>query len=105
MKIDKPQFTDNMRFFVGELKKNEDYNKYILMPYMTCPIPYWNFKETYMPINDYSVKYGVKTPNLNEILDKSIAVHCWEHNSIGNKLDIKGCDNKSLFGIIRSHLQ
>lgn len=105
MIIDKPQFTDNMKFFQAELKKKEDYNKHILMPYMTCPIPYWNFKEIYMPINDYSVKYGVALPNLNEILDKSIAVHCWENYSIGNKLDIKGCDNKSLFGIIRSHLQ
>tara|TARA_R110000782_G_scaffold139851_12_gene232360 strand:- start:138 stop:1670 length:1533 start_codon:yes stop_codon:yes gene_type:complete len=107
MIVDKPQYTDNMRTFVAELKKKPEYDKYIVMPNATCSVPFWNFKELYLPLDEYSVKYSVTPLNKNDILNASagcFALHCWENFSIGNKIDIAGCDSKSIFGIIRSRL-
>ena len=104
MIIDKPQYTDNMRTFTAELKKRPEYDKYIVMPNDTCSVPFWNFKELYLPLDEYSVKYSVSPLNKTDILNNSFALHCWENFSIGNKIDIANCDSDSIFGVIRSHL-
>ena len=104
MIIDKPQYTDNMRTFTAELKKRPEYDKYIVMPNDTCSVPFWNFKELYLPMDEYSVKYSVSPLNKTDILNNSFALHCWENFSIGNKIDIANCDSDSIFGVIRSHL-
>ena len=105
MIVEKAQYTDNMRMFTSELKKRPEYDKYVVMPNATCSVPFWNFKELYLPLDEYSVKYSVPPLNKTDILNNCFALHCWENFSIGNKIDIANCDSDSIFGIIRSRLQ
>ena len=102
--IDAPQFTDNMKLFQTELKK-EDYEKYYIEPNMTCGVPWWDFKELYEDKGIYTTKYNVEVKTKNWLLTNAFALHCWEHFTIGNKIDVLGCPSASIFGTIRNHYQ
>tara|TARA_R110002167_G_scaffold71882_6_gene202635 strand:+ start:94 stop:1611 length:1518 start_codon:yes stop_codon:yes gene_type:complete len=102
--IDAPQFTDNMKLFQTELKK-EDYEKYYIEPNMTCGVPWWDFQELYEDKGIYTTKYNVEVKSKNWLLTNAFALHCWEHFTIGNKIDVLGCPPQSLFGTIRNHYQ
>ena len=100
--IDAPQFTDNMKLFQTELKKN-DYEKYYIEPNMTCGVPWWNYKEIYEDTAIYTTKYNVEVKTKEYLLRCAFALHCWENFTIGNKIDVVGCSPQSLFGTIQRH--
>lgn len=99
--IDIAQTRDHMKFFVGVLKKpkHEDIFRFVAEPWEYCPLPFWNFREIYEDVNEYKIKYGVENVMKKaEILDKSIGLHCWNHFSTGNKINLDDAPQTSLYG-------
>ena len=97
---DKPQFTDNMKIFQGELKKH-NLEEFYIEPNMTCGIPWWDHTEIYQNVESYTTKYEVPVVSSEWLLNNAFALHCWENFTIGNKIDVADCDNESIFGTIR----
>ena len=98
--LDKPQFTDNMRFFQAELKKHKQYEKYYLEPNLTCGIPWWDYKEIYKFVETYTTKYDVEVKDNKWFLNNSIALHLWNNFSTNNKVDIDGANENSIYKIL-----
>ena len=100
--VAKSQYCDNMKIFQRLLLKH-DYKDYYIEPNMTCGVPWWNMKELYEDIDDYTLKYKVEVKNKNWLLTNAFALHCWGNFSRGNKIDIDNCSMNSIFKTIHSH--
>ena len=76
--------TENQSIFKEILKK---YYCPISMPFLYCPVPYWNADEIYKNVSKYSIKYGVEPFEKEFILNHSIGIHMWGNLTRTKQLD------------------
>ena len=54
-----------------------NYEKFIKPPEYFCHLDWWHSKDAFMPVNEFKMKYGVKSKSIESMFQIPYTVHLW----------------------------